>query len=107
MPTITGRVSAVTSDALANKKFNVIPESGAILNVWAAGATKDDAIGVSVGDRDIAVQGTIINIESSADVIDVNRDQVIFNEVVGGGQLFLPVSAVTTELAYLIHLRYL
>jgi len=107
MPTITGRVTAVTSDALATKKFNVIPQGGAIVNMWAAGATKDDALGLSVGDRDIAVQGTIVNVEAAADVVDVARDQVIFNEVVGPGQLFLPVSAVTAELNYIIHLRYL
>ena len=52
------------------------------------------------------VDGSLISIEISADVIDTSRDQVVFNEVIGGGQLFLPVT-VTTEAQFLIHLRYL
>jgi hypothetical protein len=52
------------------------------------------------------VDGSVLNIEQSADVVDVERDQVVFNELVEGGQIFLPVT-VTTEAQFLIHLRYL
>jgi len=61
---------------------------------------------LSIGDRDIVVNGTEMNIEVAADVIDTDRDQCVFNEVVGPGQLFLPVT-VTTEAQFLIHIRYL
>jgi len=106
MPSLRFRVSATTTDALANRKFSVVPAAGAILNIWVAGVTGTDSFGISIGDRDIMVDGSLISIEISADVIDVSRDQVVFNEVIGGGQLFLPVT-VTTEAQFLIHLRYL
>ena len=98
--------SATTSDALANRKFAVIPAPGAVLNLWASGATAGDTFGLSIGDRDICVNGTEMNIESSADVVDIDRDQLIFNELIGPGQLFLPVTA-TAEAQFLISLQYL
>jgi len=106
MPSLRFRVSATTTDAMANRKFNVVPADGAILNLWGAGVTGTDSFGVSVGDRDIMVDGSLLSIEISADVIDVERDQLVFNETVEGGQIFLPVT-VTTEAQFLIHLRYL
>lgn len=106
MPSLRFRVSATTTDALANRKFSVVPARGAIINLWGAAVTATDTWGISIGDRDIAVNGSAINIEVSADVIDTDRDQMVFNELIGGGQLFLPVT-VTTEAQFLIHLRYL
>lgn len=106
MPSLRFYVSATTTDALANRKFAVVPARGCILNLWAACVTKTDTFGLSIGDRDIMVNGSNMNIEASADVIDNDRDQLIFNEPVGAGQLFLPVT-VTTEAQFLIHLMYL
>ena len=106
MPSLRFNVSATTTDALANRKFAVVPAGGAILNVWAATVTVTDTFGLSIGDRDIMVNGSLMNIESSADVVDTDRDQLIFNELVRGGQLFLPVT-LTTQAQFLIHLRYL
>ena len=106
MPSLRFIVSATTTDAMSNRKFNVIPANGAVLNVWGSGATKGDSFGVSVGDRDIMVDGATLSIEESADVISVDRDQLVFNEVVEGGQIFLPVT-VTNEAQFLINLRYL
>lgn len=106
MPSLRFRVSTTTPDAMSNRKFNIIPAGGAVLNVWGAGVTATDSFGVSVGDRDIMVDGSVLSIESSADVINVDRDQLVFNEIVDGGQIFLPVT-VTTEAQFLIHLRYL
>lgn len=105
MPSLRFRVSATTSDALANRKFSVVPALGAILNLWAACVTTTDTFGVSIGDRDIMVNGSLMNIEAAADVIDNDRDQLVFNELIGGGQLFLPAT-VTTEAQFLLHLRY-
>lgn len=107
MPTIKGAVSAATTDALSNVKFNTIGHPGAIVNMWAACAANGGTFGLSIGDRDIVVQGTEANVEVAADVIDTARDQVVFDEVVGPGQLYLPVPAAGTELQYQIHIRYL
>jgi len=107
MPTIKGAVTAATTDALANTKFNTIPPGGAVVNMWISCAANGGTFGLSIGDRDIIVQGAESNVEVAADVIDVARDQVVFNEVCGPGQLFLPIPAAGTETQYQIHIRYL
>ena len=106
MPTLSFRTAATTTDALANRKFAVVPQGGAILNAWASCVTITDTMGLSIGDRDICVNGSLVNIEVSTGVVDIARDQVIMNEVIPGGQLFLPVT-VTTAMNWIIHLRYL
>jgi len=91
---------------MANRKFNVIPAGGAIMNVWATSVTVTDTWGISVGDRDIVVGGSVANVTSAAGVVDTDRDQVVFNEIVSGGQIFLPAT-LTADMNFLIHLRYL
>lgn len=97
---------ASNADLFSNLQFADIPASGAILNGWCSSVTNGDVIGVSVGDRAVVAAGTEMNIEVSADVIDTDRDQFIFNEPVGGGHIFVPLT-VTTEGQVLIHIRYL
>jgi len=104
MPTIRA-AGGTSADLFSNLKFADIPASGAILNAWSSSVTNGDVVGLSVGDRDIMVSSEV-NIESSADVIDTDRDQMIFNEVVGGGHIFVPTT-VNTELQILVHIRYL
>ena len=104
MPTIK-TISATSADAFSNLKFADIPASGAIINMWAAGDDAGDTIALSVGDRDILVASEC-NIEVSADAITVDRDQLIFNEVVGGGHIFVPIVA-TAEVQVLVSVRYL
>jgi len=106
MPSLRFIVPATTTDAMANRKFNVIPAGGAIMNVWVTSVTVTDTWGISVGDRDIVVGGSVANVTSAAGVVDIDRDGVVFNEVVSGGQIFLPAT-LTTDMNFLIHLRYL
>lgn len=106
MPSIKPPGGGTSTDALANIKFAVIPLGGAILNFWASGATAADSVGLSIGARDMLVAGSECNIETSADRIALNVDQLLFNEPVEAGQLFLPVVA-TSEVQFLIALAYL
>lgn len=111
MPTIRVSPQSTTTDALSNVKFNTIPPGGAILNMWATGTTAGDSLGLSVGDRDLIVDGAEVNLESPAtgmgvDRINVAQDQLLFDEVVGPGQLYLPCT-LTTEMHVMIHIRYL
>lgn len=106
MPSIRRRVTSTTPDALSNIKFADIPEPGAVINLWAAGVTGTDDIGLAVGSQEYLQQGTDINIEASADVIDQNRDQLLFNEVVPAGHIFVPVT-VTTEMQFLLTIAYI
>lgn len=105
MPALAFRVAATTPDALNNRKFSVVPARGALLNLWGSCVSKADSFGVSIGDRDIMVDGSIMNIEVAADVVDTDRDQLLYNEPIGGGQLFMPVTVVT-EAQFRLNLLY-
>lgn len=104
MPTIRKRVAATTSNCLQAEKFRLVGGKGAIVNVWACGVTNSDDIGLSINSRDLIVAGTDINIEASADVIDTDRDQVLYNEVVEPGELYSPIT-VTTEMQELVNIK--
>lgn len=108
MPSMKFSVAADTSDALANMKFRMIPAGGAYLNLWAKSTTATDHFGLSIGSREIMTADTLANLEDAlrVDAVDVNLDQIVFNELVEPGQLYMPVVR-TTEMHFLIALRYL
>lgn len=93
-------VAAVTDDAIANDEIRRI-EVPSIVNFWAAAVTKTDKIGLFLNKVEI-FPASGVNIEVSADVIDTDRDQIVFNAFVGEGQLRVPVTAVTTECQFLL-----
>lgn len=107
MPVIKGNAAAATGDALANVKFADIGGNGAIVNMWISCAANGGTFGVSIGDRDLIVAGTEANVEVAADSIDTSRDQVLFDEVVEPGHLYLPIGNAGTEIQWQIALRYL
>lgn len=104
MPTIRRRVTATTANAISTDKNRYIGAGGAIVNMAAAGVTNSDDVGLSINTREIVPQGTDINIEVAADVIDWARDQILFNEYVEPGELSVPVT-VTTEMQFLLSIR--
>jgi len=105
MPSIRLGVVATTADALANQTFAVVPEGGAILNLFASSVSNGDTIGLSLGNRQLLLPSEVNTV--AADIINANGfDQMLFGELVGPGRLVVPV-AVTTELQFLIALRYL
>lgn len=104
MPTIRKRVTATTSNCLQAEKFRLIGGNGGIVNMWAAGVTNSDDVGLSINSRDLIVAGTDINIEASADVIDTDRDQILYNEVSEPGELYSPIT-VTTEMQELVNIK--
>lgn len=93
-------VTAVTADAIANEEIRRV-EVPSIVNLWASCVTNGDTLGLLLNRTEIMPTDEM-NIESSADVIDTSRDQLVFNTVVGRGQLRIPVGAVTTELQFLL-----
>lgn len=107
MPTIKGNAAAATTDALSNVKFADIPPPGAVINMWVSCAANGGTFGLAIGDKDVVTQGTEANVEVAADVIDVSRDQVVFDEAVPAGHLYLPIGAAGTEIQWQIHIRYL
>lgn len=93
-------VTATTNDALADEDIRRV-EQPSIVNLWASSATNGDEIGLRL-DKTVIMDNGELNIEASADVIDTDRDQLVFNTVVGRGTLRVPVPTLTTELQFLI-----
>lgn len=93
-------VAAVTGDAIATEEIRRVDQPST-LNFWASSATNGDQVGVLLNRTEILPAGEI-NVEVAADVIDTSRDQLLFNTVIGRGQLRVPVPAVTTELQFMI-----
>lgn len=93
-------VAAVTNDAISTDEIRRV-ERPSTVSLWASCVTNGDTIGLLLNKTEIMATDEC-NIEISADVIDVARDQLIFDSVIGRGQLRVPVGAVTTELQFLL-----
>ena len=93
-------VAAVSGDALANEEIRRV-EVPSLVNLWASCVTAGDSLGLLLNSTEI-MPADECNIEASADVIDTGRDQLVFNTLVGRGQLRVPITAVTTELQFLL-----
>jgi len=93
-------VAAVTADAIATEEIRRVDVPSRV-NLWASGGTAGDQLGLLLNRTEILPSGDV-NIEIAADVIDVARDQLVFNTVVGRGQLRVPVPVVTAEVQFLL-----
>ena len=93
-------VAAATNNALADEEIRKV-DVPSVVNLWASCVTNGDSIGLTLGKTTI-METDECNIEASADVIDTSRDQLVFNTVVGPGELRVPIGAVTTEMQFLI-----
>lgn len=93
-------ISAVTDDAIANDEIRRVL-SPSMINFWASAVTKTDKIGLFLNRVEI-LPADSVNLEAAADVIDTDRDQLVFNAFVGEGQLRVPITALTTECQFLL-----
>lgn len=93
MPSIALKnVAAGTANALDGLSFQDIPAGGAIVTIYATTAVAGGNIDYRVGREDFLV-GAQLNIEAAADVVDTDRDAVLFREPVPAGKQFLAVNA--------------
>lgn len=93
-------VSATTSDALSDQDIREV-EVPSIVNLFASSVTVTDTIGLRMGKTIIMDDGTCNVSAAALGMVDTDRDQLVFNSVVGAGTLRMPVT-VTTSLIYLI-----
>jgi len=93
-------ITAVTNDALSDQDIRTV-EVPSVVNLWASSVTNGDQIGLRL-DKTIIMDDGELNIESSADVIDADRDHMVFHTVVGRGTLRVPVPTVATEVQFMI-----
>jgi hypothetical protein len=94
MPTTSRRNVAATGDALNGLKFKVMPPS--LVTVAAASQAAGGVFSYSVGsERQLCVDAAV-NIEISADGVDMSRDVILSREPAPAGEHFLDVSALGT-----------
>ena len=93
-------ITAVTNDALADQDIRNV-EAPSVVNLWASSVTNGDEIGLRL-DKTVIMDDGECNPEAAADVVDTDRDQLVFNTVVGEGRLRVPVPTLTTELQFII-----
>lgn len=93
MPSIMLKnVAAGTANALDGLQFQDIEEPGALVTIFASTAVAGGNIDYRVG-SEVYLQGAAVNIEAAADVVDNDRDGVLFREAVPAGKQFLAVNA--------------
>jgi len=92
-------VTATTNDALANEDIRLV-EVLSRVNFWSSSVTNGDLCGLRLNKTIIMDDGEVNTI--AGDIIDSSMDQLVFNTVVGAGQLKVPVPTLTTELQFLI-----
>lgn len=89
-------ISAVTNDALADQDIRTI-EVPSIVNLFATSVTVTDQIGLRL-DKTVIMDDGTVNVSAAAlGMVDTDRDQLLFNTVVGAGTLRLPVPTLTTS----------
>ena len=94
-------VSAVTNDALADQDIrDVLGPS--VVNLFATSVTISDFIGLRLDKTIIMDDGTANVSAAAAGMVDTDRDQLVFDSLVGRGTLRIPVSVLTTSLIFLV-----
>ena len=102
MPSIRlSNIAAGTANALDGLQFQDIPEPGALVSLYASTAVALGTISYSVGTERFLVDASI-NIEQSADEVDVNIDGVLDREPVPAGKQFLSVAGQVANLLVVI-----
>ena len=102
MPSIRlSNVAADTPNALDGLQFQDIPEPGALVSLYASTAVALGTISYGVGTERFLVDASI-NIEQSADEVDVNIDGVLDREPVPAGKQFLAVGGQVANLLVVI-----
>lgn len=102
MPAIKVTNQASSTNALANNQFKTI-QRPSLLTVYASCVTATDTLSLSVGTKQIIVNANP-NIESSADVVDIDRDLILFREPAPLGDMTLAITA-TTAVNFLIRIE--
>ena len=101
MPAISLKnVAAGTANALDGLQFQNLA-GPAIISIFATTAVAGGTIDFSV-DSENYLNAAQVNIESSADVVDIDRDAVLLREPVQAGKMFLAVNTQVCNVLVLI-----
>jgi len=84
-------VAAGTANCLDGLLFQSLPEPGALVTIYASTPTDGNTLDFSVGSERF-LSSAETNVESSANVVDTNRDMVLDREPCPPGKMFLAVN---------------
>ena len=91
MPAISLKnVAAGTANAVDGLKFRQIPQGGGLVTVYGTTAVAGGSISMSIENQDILASAQL-NIEGSADVVDTDRDLILYQQPVPAGEMFVAV----------------
>jgi hypothetical protein len=93
MPAIKLVNQTTNANVLNGLKFQDLLRP-ALISLYASAVTATDRVSYSVDSEDF-LDSAAPNIEASADVVDTDRDQILFQEPVPAGKQFLPITATT------------
>lgn len=94
-------IAAGTPNALDGVQFQDIGDPGALVTIYASTAVALGTISYTVGTERFLVNAAI-NIETSADIIQNDRDLVLDREPVPAGKQFLAVDAQVANINVII-----
>lgn len=97
------QVTAVTNDAIATEEIRRV-EVPSFVDMWASTDDEGDTLGLLLNKTEIMPAGRV-NLEIGTGVVDTDRDQCVFNEFVGAGQLRVPAPVVTTATEFILSVR--
>ena len=94
-------IAASTNDAIADEDIRTV-EVPSLVSLYASCVTLTDEIGLRL-DKTIIMDDGIVNIRAAAiSVVLMDQDVLIFESVVGPGQLRIPVTVTTSAIIHLI-----
>jgi len=100
MPAIARVVATATQDALSGLKFKTLTGPALITLAVSAGTAGED-VSLSVDSQEFVSQGEV-NLEVANEVVDMERDVLLFEEVVPAGEMFLTIPVVTSTVQFKI-----
>lgn len=104
MATIKRTVTAASANLLEGLRFSK-PEGFAAINVWASAAAAGEALNIGGGTDQVVAESLAVNLESGDRVVDAQRDQIVFNEILQPGQVRLELPTLAgADLTYMIHI---
>jgi len=94
-------VSATTSDALSNQLIRTV-DRPSVVNLWASAVTVTDEIGLALDSTTIMEPGTANVSAAAVGMVDIARDQLVFDAIVGRGRLRINIPTLNTSLIFII-----
>lgn len=88
-------IAAGTANAMNGLDFEYMPTRGGWISFWASTPTTGAQVTLRVATQNYLVDAEP-SVEVAADVVDGQRDQLLYREPVGGGRIFV---AVATQIA--------